>query len=197
MQMALVTQTVSEAKYTYWHSIIDIAAESGLSREEFCQRYKIALKTFRHYEGIFQRQKARGYVYNRKIEGNDPIDPSGESASPNDGTQGDSASETGKAENQKKGGAKVQAGKPDDRSRYVEIPMVGDDMDVVDAVDMKPLTESGSQSLTMSPTGDAEGGCSMNRESMVLDVGGCRIVIGDKVNESTLLSIIKAVNANA
>lgn len=32
-----VTQTVSEAKYTYWHSIIDIAAGSGLSREHWGQ----------------------------------------------------------------------------------------------------------------------------------------------------------------
>ena len=32
-----VTQTVSEAKYTSWHSIIDIAAGSGLSREHWSE----------------------------------------------------------------------------------------------------------------------------------------------------------------
>ena len=50
---------LSKAKYTYWHSVIEIAADSGLSKEEWCRRNCVSIKTFNHFEGIFKRQNQR------------------------------------------------------------------------------------------------------------------------------------------
>ena len=59
-------ESVSEAKYTYWHTIIDLAKASGVPKEEWCRKNCISIKTFNHYEGVFRRQEARNYSYRRK-----------------------------------------------------------------------------------------------------------------------------------
>ena len=51
--------TVSEAKYTYWHAIVDMANASDLSKEEWCRKNCISIKTYNHYEGVFKRQETR------------------------------------------------------------------------------------------------------------------------------------------
>ena len=52
-------ETVTEAKYTYWRNVIDIATESGIEKEEWCRKNCISVKTFNHYQGVFHRQEAR------------------------------------------------------------------------------------------------------------------------------------------
>lgn len=232
MRTERVTQTVSEAKYTYWRSIIDIAAASGLSREEFCWKYKISLKTFRHFEGIFKRQEARGYVYHRKeeakegtggqISGNDENDRTGmaghSDVSVPDGQDVQVLSGKGLGKPKKAEGQ----GKPeriagsrntrntDGRSRYVEIPMVedeaGNDIHTVDTDDIGKQDSPEDQESLKSPDGMeraenletvADNPADIPRRSVELNVGGCRIAIGEDVDEATLISILKAVSANA
>ena len=55
--------TVNEARYIFWHTVIDLWQASGQPKDEWCWKNKVPLKTFVHYESIFRRQKARGYVY--------------------------------------------------------------------------------------------------------------------------------------
>ena len=55
--------SVSEAKYTFWHTIVALADASGMPKEEWCRKNCISLKTFKHYEGIFRRQEARKETY--------------------------------------------------------------------------------------------------------------------------------------
>ncbi len=51
--------SVSEAKYTYWHTIVNLAEASEMPKTEWCRKNCISIKTFNHYEGIFRRQEAR------------------------------------------------------------------------------------------------------------------------------------------
>ncbi len=60
--------SVSEAKYTYWHTIVDLAEASEMPKAEWCRKNCISIKTFNHYEGIFRRQEARKVSYKRKIQ---------------------------------------------------------------------------------------------------------------------------------
>ena len=62
---AQTMQTVNEARYTFWHTVIDLWQASDKPKDEWCWENKLPLKTFVHYEGIFRRQKARGYVYGK------------------------------------------------------------------------------------------------------------------------------------
>ena len=182
-------QTVNEARYTYWHSIVDIATRSGLSREEFCRKYKISLKTFIHYEGIFQRQKERGYVYHRcdsaglASESEDKVDDAAENAEDDKPLRG------GKTE-----------GTTCERSRYVEIPMTEGNTDASDDTQnsSKADTEvSIENSSSDQGDGDQVEADNKERESIVVDMGGCRISIGNRVKESTILAVLKAVSENA
>ena len=70
-------QTVNEARYTFWHTVIDLWQASDKPKDEWCWENKLPLKTFVHYEGIFRRQKARGYVYgkmNRMDSNKEPLE---------------------------------------------------------------------------------------------------------------------------
>lgn len=55
--------TVGEAKYTYWKSMMEMAASSGLSKAEWCRKNCVSIKTFNHYESIFKRQETRANSY--------------------------------------------------------------------------------------------------------------------------------------
>lgn len=56
-------RTVSEARYAYWRTIVDLAKESGIPKVEWCRSNCISIKTFNHYEGIFERQERRTSYY--------------------------------------------------------------------------------------------------------------------------------------
>ena len=56
-------RTVSEAKYAYWHTIVDLCNKSGIPKVEWCRSNCISIKTFNHYEGIFERQERRSSYY--------------------------------------------------------------------------------------------------------------------------------------
>ena len=56
-------RTVSEARYAFWRTIVDLAKESGIPKAEWCRSNCISLKTFNHYEGIFERQARRTSYY--------------------------------------------------------------------------------------------------------------------------------------
>ena len=68
-------QTVNEARYTFWHTVVEIWQASGKQKDEWCWENKISLKTFVHYEGIFRRQKARGYNYRKPEEKSTTTEP--------------------------------------------------------------------------------------------------------------------------
>lgn len=107
-------QTVNEAKYTYWHTIIEIWQASEKSKEEWCWENKIPLKTLVHYEGIFRRQNARGYVYQKPVMADDTKKPTRGHDKKHPRTVVDKPVPEGKA----------QAGFPEKtESAYVEIPM--------------------------------------------------------------------------
>lgn len=171
-------QTVSEAKYTYWHSIIDIAASSGLSKEEWCRKYKIALKTFNHYEGIFKRQEARGYVYG----GTDQSSGSDVDAEP---VLAENVAERDRDKEATAAGKSMKQEEPKrvkgrEESIYVEIPMPEE------AVESWAVGDGAEDRNNTADQGQ-----------LVIQVGSCRLSIGEGVKEETLRMVLKAVGGNA
>ena len=63
MGAVTTSRTVSEARYAYWRTIVDLAKESGIPKVEWCRSNCISIKTFNHYEGIFERQERRTSYY--------------------------------------------------------------------------------------------------------------------------------------
>lgn len=60
--------SVNEARYTFWHTIVDLAQDSGMPKAEWCRKNCISIKTFNHYEGIFRRQEERKNSYCKEEE---------------------------------------------------------------------------------------------------------------------------------
>ena len=63
MGAVTTSRTVNEARYAYWRTIVDLAKESGIPKVEWCRSNCISIKTFNHYEGIFERQERRTSYY--------------------------------------------------------------------------------------------------------------------------------------
>ena len=167
--------TVNEARYTFWHTVIDLWKASGQSKDEWCWENKLPLRTFVHYEGIFRRQKARGYVYQNP---NDEADKP-EAEKNCDEQRGQTATD-------------MKAGTADPsyrESAYVEIPMLED-------ADAEPATpEKSERSFRKSDHRSA--GYRKGRETasrkpeLVIQAGGCRLSIGGTVVESMLSDSFK------
>ena len=186
-------QTVSEAKYTYWKSIIDIAAESGLSKEEFCSKYKIAIKTFNHYEGVFQRQRERGYIYQKQEKDEEAIPLSNKGR-------------VSEGKRRKSLGAE-----------YVEIPLddgnvestqkkrEGSGRDMSDGCikrvrvnDPEPVKRSQTKRKAGAEEIDRDGKpLAIPRDKIILNIGDCQLTIGEDIPVPTLLAILKAVGTDA
>ena len=58
--------SVNEARYTLWHTIVDLAKASEMPKVEWCRKNFIPIKTLNHYEGIFKRQEGREDSYNNR-----------------------------------------------------------------------------------------------------------------------------------
>ncbi len=138
--------SVSEAKYTYWHTIVDLAEASEMPKAEWCRKNCISIKTFNHYEGIFRRQEARKASYNKedsdgKLIGDvDGTDKSASLRTSNyrqaDGSEESVISVSNEADTTDQDGeltdAKGYMNLPDsgettgeDKARYFEVPMPG------------------------------------------------------------------------
>lgn len=60
--------SVNEARYTFWHTIVDLEKASGLPKAEWCRKNCISIRTFNHYEGIFKRQEVREALHYKEEE---------------------------------------------------------------------------------------------------------------------------------
>ena len=175
-------QTVSEARYTYWHSIVDIATNSGLSKEEWCRKYKIAIKTFNHYEGIFQRQEAKGYVYGgmgqELVNGTQVEAEAKDAAAPEQNIKEDvEQSEIGTNGENRIIRSREKKEPEVKESIYVEIPMPEDE-------------ETEQESKTSSVSQEKE-------DPVIIQIGACRLCIGEGVKEETLRMVLKVVSQDA
>ena len=171
-------QTVNEARYTFWHTVIDLWQASDKPKDEWCWENKLPLKTFVHYEGIFRRQKARGYVYGKmdRMDSNKEPLEQGRTGIP-------VKDDSGNSDRPQKSSA---------ASAYVEIPMPG-------AECQEPVTKPSDPRMPGKKRIPASREKTVNRPEdsrLVIQAGGCRLSVGGDVSEMMLRSILKAVSAD-
>ena len=141
---------VSRAKYTYWHTIIDLAKASGMPEEDWCRSNCISFRTYRHYDGIFRRQEGRKYFYAKwKQENQAEQKEQVEQRNQAEKEEAKASDKDPMAKNQSsietQDAAKTRTEKSREDSRYFEIPMeaVKADQDV--SLSIQDLTDSNAE----------------------------------------------------
>ena len=211
--------SLSKAKYTYWHSIIEIAKESGLPKEEWCRKNCISIKTFNHFQGIFDRQDQRAALKSTDDIGYD-ISESGMIcksdgqmvSSPVDIRDGKQAAFKKEVDN--KVAVKVIPGTP-----FVEIPFMSD-VECSDADDGRKeffesidnihrndgLSLKKSSNITDRRIDNAQEKSSdivqdiadsSDRPTVVIRYGKLEMTFYGHVDEGSMIAVMKAVMCNA
>lgn len=190
-------ESVSEAKYTYWHTIIVLAKASGVPKEEWCRKNCISIKTFNHYEGVFRRQEARNYSYRRK-----------DAASSISGFEETVTSSGNRGTTEENVGTEkpdVQMGT--NKARYFEVPMPGsEELSFIESGEKEekakstdvvmPEQAANEQDVNYESSGAYKNNVS-EKDTVTIEAGGFRLTLTGGVNEETLRNIFRAVRFNA
>ena len=213
--------TVSEAKYVYWRSIIALAIESGMPKEEWCKKNCISVKTFNHYQGIFRRQDARrtsgsGTEMNShhlaqedslvsdtediRTDASETADESmdefgqvGEDLMEEEDSDSSCGDDMASVENEGLSLEKERKGEAvDSESRFFEIPMSSNSQMVVEEITL-PDEEKTERLPRLSVIIDNVS----SGDGLILEVGGFKLHIHDGVTEETLRTVWKVVGGGA